>query len=165
MSSTTTTDKTAGRVLLPDCIVPSRYDLNLTPDLEAFTFTGTCKITLSTTTIPAAAAAAGAGASGAAAAADTSKHIVLHAKELCFKAANYVVMLDDGKAEAPVECEEVSCCDGAVIEAGSQCYMYVFHQTKYLTSKNTSNSFASIPKLHAQLSSLPRIFHPTLPSS
>jgi aminopeptidase N len=95
------TDKTAGRVLLPDYIVPSRYDLNLTPDLEAFTFTGTCKITLSTTTIPKA---------DSTSTDSTSKHIVLHAKELCFKAANYVVMVD-GKAEAPVECEEVSVAD------------------------------------------------------
>jgi aminopeptidase N len=82
--------KTAGRVLLPDTIVPSRYDLTIKPDLDAFTFDGECKIVLTTSN-------------------PTSNQIQLHAKELCFTSASFTV---EGSNDAPVECEEVSstCC-------------------------------------------------------
>ena len=80
-----TTDKTSGRVLLPDTIVPSRYDLTITPNLERFTFEGECKITLTTSSE-----------------CDTNE-VTLHAKELCFISAHYVV----GDA-SPVEAQEVS---------------------------------------------------------
>ena len=80
--------KAAGRVLLPDNIVPSRYELKIKPDLEAFTFDGECKIVLDTTSTV------------------SGNQIKLHAKELCFSKANFVVQ---GSAdETPVDCEEVS---------------------------------------------------------
>jgi len=93
-NASASTDKTAGRVLLPGNIIPNRYDLSLTPDLEAFTFDGICKIALETTD------------AGDTASNDTKKQISLHAKELCFKSANYVVMIDGKAVGAPVECEE-----------------------------------------------------------
>jgi len=86
--ATDAASKAAGRVLLPDNIVPSRYELKIKPDLEAFTFDGECKIVLNTTTV-------------------SGNQIKLHAKELCFSKANFVL---EGSAEAPVDCEEVSVC-------------------------------------------------------
>mmetsp|Transcript_25260 Transcript_25260/g.58860 ORF Transcript_25260/g.58860 Transcript_25260/m.58860 type:complete len:892 (-) Transcript_25260:139-2814(-) len=38
--------KAAGRVLLPDVALPSRYDIRLEPDLDRFIFDGTAEITL-----------------------------------------------------------------------------------------------------------------------
>lgn len=86
--ATDAASKAAGRVLLPDNIVPSRYELKIKPDLEAFMFDGECKIVLNTTTV-------------------SGNQIKLHAKELCFSKANFVL---EGSAEAPVDCEEVSVC-------------------------------------------------------
>ena len=86
LTMTDAASKAAGRVLLPDNIVPSRYELKIKPDLDAFTFEGECKIVLHTTS-----------ASG--------NEIKLHAKELCFSKANFIL---EGSEEAPVECEEVS---------------------------------------------------------
>ena len=86
-SSSDNADKAAGRVLLPSSITPTRYDLDLIPDLEAFTFSGVCKIQLSTTS----------NVSG--------KDIQMHAKELCFTNASFTVV---GGDDAAVECEEVS---------------------------------------------------------
>jgi len=77
-------DKAKGRVLLPSTVIPTRYDLVITPNLESFTFEGKVKITLTTS-----------------ADCDTNE-IALHAKELCFISANYKV--GDG---APVEAQEV----------------------------------------------------------
>ena len=78
--------KAEGRVLLPSTIVPTRYDLKLTPDLEAFTFNGDITIELTTS-------------------ADLEKdckEIVMHAKELCFISASFVVA-----GAAAVEAEEI----------------------------------------------------------
>jgi aminopeptidase 2 len=70
--------KTSGRVLLPPTINPTHYSLSLTPNLSAHTFTGLTKIHLSTTQ-------------------DVSgKEIKMHAKELCFANASFVVR---GEAE------------------------------------------------------------------
>lgn len=77
-------DKAKGRVLLPSTIIPSRYDLVITPDLEKFTFEGEVKIALTTSQ------------------ACNTNEITLHAKELCFISANFVV----GEAN-PVEAQEV----------------------------------------------------------
>lgn len=72
-----TSDKAAGRVLLPSGITPSRYDITLTPDLTNFTFTGVTTIQLQT-------------------AADISTSTIqLHAKELCFASASYTILNDD----------------------------------------------------------------------
>jgi puromycin-sensitive aminopeptidase len=76
-------DKAKGRVLLPSTIIPSRYDLVITPDLEKYTFEGEVKIALTTSQ------------------ACNTNEITLHAKELCFISANFVV----GEAN-PVEAQE-----------------------------------------------------------
>ena len=66
-------NKAAGRVLLPLTINPIRYDVKLTPDLENYTFSGVTTIELSTS-------------------ADVNtSDIVMHAKELCFANASYIV--------------------------------------------------------------------------
>lgn len=39
-------EKATGRVLLPDAVLPSRYDLRLVPDLERFVFDGKARITV-----------------------------------------------------------------------------------------------------------------------
>jgi len=74
-----------GRVVLPSTIIPSRYDIKITPDLDAFTFTGEMVVKLSTS-------------------ADIAKdccEIVMHAKELCFVSASYVVVGgEDGESES-----------------------------------------------------------------
>jgi aminopeptidase N len=90
MTTTTTSseDKAKGRVLLPICVVPVRYDLTLTPNLQSFTFDGIVEIVLTTTD-------------------GVGNEITLHAKELMFKSAKYVVKGDEAKA-APVDCQEVS---------------------------------------------------------
>mmetsp|Transcript_10729 Transcript_10729/g.12665 ORF Transcript_10729/g.12665 Transcript_10729/m.12665 type:complete len:152 (-) Transcript_10729:11-466(-) len=76
-----------GRVVLPSTIIPSRYDVKITPDLEAFTFTGEMVVQLTTS-------------------ADLDKEcceIVMHAKELCFVSASYVVVGVDGGASVDAE--------------------------------------------------------------
>ena len=88
MTDVANAKKAEGRVLLPLTIVPTRYDLKITPDLEKFTFTGEVKITLSTTPDLG----------------DNCREIILHAKELCFSSASYLV---EGTGENK-EAEEVS---------------------------------------------------------
>jgi hypothetical protein len=63
----------------------SRYDLIITPDLDAFTFQGEVSIALTTS------------------AECATNEISLHAKELCFISAKYVV-----GDQSPVEAQEVS---------------------------------------------------------
>ncbi len=88
MMSMSSTDKAAGRVLLPLNINPTRYDITLTPDLTAFTFTGVTTIELTTT------------------AHDVStSQIILHAKELCFASASYTIK---GNPDEVHEAEEIS---------------------------------------------------------
>ena len=80
-------NKAAGRVLLPLTINPIRYDVKLTPDLENYTFSGVTTIELSTT-------------------ADVNtSDIVMHAKELCFANASYIVK---GATEVVHEAEEIT---------------------------------------------------------
>ena len=67
-----TTSKAEGRVLLPSYINPIRYDLKLTPDFENFTFVGHTSIEVTTTN-------------------GVGSEITMHAKELCFASASYVV--------------------------------------------------------------------------
>lgn len=73
------------------------YDLHLTPDLEAFTFTGVCDITFDIDPVELRDA--------------DKKEITLHAKELCFVSADYIV-LDGTVATAtpptPVHAEEIT---------------------------------------------------------
>ena len=64
--------KSAGRVLLPDYVKPTKYDLKLTPDLKQFTFDGIVSVELTTS-----------------ASASEHKTITLHAKELLFKSAKF----------------------------------------------------------------------------
>ena len=73
-----TTSKAEGRVLLPSYINPIRYDLKLTPDFENFTFSGHTSIEVTTTY-------------------GVSSEITMHAKELCFASASYVVKGGDGQ--------------------------------------------------------------------
>lgn len=83
--STDKASKAEGRVLLPSTIIPSRYDIKLTPDLTAFTFQGEVSIQLETS-------------------ADLKdcKEITMHAKELCFISASFTA---DGKT---VEAEHIN---------------------------------------------------------
>ena len=67
------------------------YDIKLTPDLQAFTFVGQCKIYLSTV--------ANLGLD--------HREIVLHAKELCFASASYTVVQQDGQQSRPNDAEEI----------------------------------------------------------
>ena len=65
----------------------TRYDIKITPDLAAFTFTGEMVVQLSTS-------------------ADIAKdccEIVMHAKELCFVLASYVVVGDEDGASFAAE--------------------------------------------------------------
>eukprot|EP00986_Skeletonema_menzelii_P002550 scaffold687_cov138-Skeletonema_menzelii.AAC.5 len=87
MAMASSTDKAAGRVLLPTNINPSRYDIKLTPDLTAFTFTGVTTIELTTGN-------------------DVStSSIILHAKELCFASASYTT-IKKGSGPAAAEAEQ-----------------------------------------------------------
>mmetsp|Transcript_22129 Transcript_22129/g.33663 ORF Transcript_22129/g.33663 Transcript_22129/m.33663 type:complete len:891 (+) Transcript_22129:120-2792(+) len=82
--------KAEGRVLLPSTIVPKRYDLKLTPNLEQFTFNGDISIQVETSD-------------------DLDKdckEIVMHAKELCLISASFTVVGKDGTG-ASVEAEEI----------------------------------------------------------
>ncbi|KAL9181995.1 hypothetical protein ACHAXT_012338 [Thalassiosira profunda] len=81
-----TSDKAAGRVLLPASITPVRYDLKFAPNFDDFTFAGVTAIELTTT-------------------ADVGREIKMHAKELCFSTASYVVKGGDGMA---TEAEEIA---------------------------------------------------------
>jgi aminopeptidase N len=63
----------------------------LTPDLEAFTFAGTCEITF---TVDATKLND-----------ENSKEITLHAKELCFASAEYIVL--DDTTSTPVPADEI----------------------------------------------------------
>jgi hypothetical protein len=80
-------DKTAGRVLLPDYVVPVQYDLKVTPDLKAFVFDGLLVLEMTT---------------GADIPTEMSNSITLHAKELLFRKASYQVGTKDGGAEVIV---------------------------------------------------------------
>ena len=110
-SDDTTKSKTAGRVLLPDNIVPTRYCLKIKPDLDAFTFDGECKIVLKTTDVE-------------------GNQIKLHAKELCFSKASFVIHTShhhdaggdaaatiNATVAAPVDCEEVRSFSNSIIIA------------------------------------------------
>jgi Peptidase M1 N-terminal domain len=88
-------DKKAGRVLLPSHVVPTKYDLHITPDLVNYTFSGVVHITMTV-------------AATTEASTEWSKKIQLHAKELTFTKASYQVI--DGSSVSmgpPVEAEEV----------------------------------------------------------
>ena len=76
--------KTAGRVLLPSYVQPTKYDLKLTPDLVNFTFEGLAKIEFRTSE-----------------SADKETEIILHAKEIMFRSASFT---SEGKT---VHAEEV----------------------------------------------------------
>jgi hypothetical protein len=81
-------DKAAGRVLLPDYVVPVQYDLKVTPDLKAFVFDGLLVVEMTTAAvIPE----------------DQAHSITLHAKELLFRKAEYQV----GKEGAAIVAQEV----------------------------------------------------------
>jgi hypothetical protein len=79
------------RVVLPDHIVPHRYDLKIIPDLVSFTFEGECRIGLTTKTIETIETI-------------NNHEIQLHAKELYFISAKIQV---EGSSDPPIECEEV----------------------------------------------------------
>ena len=84
--------KAEGRVLLPDYAKPERYDLKVTPDMVNYTFEGLVAIDMTTAaSIPDA----------------DAKKITLHAKELLFRSAKFVVV-DGGTEEKSVDAEEVS---------------------------------------------------------
>ena len=83
-----TSSKATGRVLLPPTTNPVRYDLKFAPDFENFTFAGETTVELTTS-------------------ADVGDDniITMHAKELCFASASYVVK---GEEDTEVcEAEEI----------------------------------------------------------
>ena len=68
-------DKAKGRVLLPSTILPTRYDIKITPNLETFTFVGEQTIVVETSD-------------------DIDKEckeVTMHAKELCFISCSFSV--------------------------------------------------------------------------
>lgn len=85
--------KSAGRVLLPDYVVPTKYDLKITPDLVNYTFDGVVTIDMTTSSDV------------------DSKQITLHAKELLFKSASFQVSGDDNKT---ITAEEVRKTDPSI---------------------------------------------------
>ena len=94
-TATMKNDKAVGRVLLPKHATPTKYDVQIKPDMVNHTFDGFVKITMRTTTaenMPIG---------------DGKKRIVLHAKELLFSKAEYKVIGAEGllqeksKAESP----------------------------------------------------------------
>jgi len=89
-TTTTKADKTAGRVLLPSTIVPSRYNVSIEPDLVAFTFKGQVSILLDTT----------------ADLLDGNTEITLHAKELLFVSAKVTTTGTQGEAADSFDCIE-----------------------------------------------------------
>ena len=98
-STTNSNEKTSGRVLLPDHLIPHRYELHIKPDLVNYTFVGECKIALKSSNVPTV----------------DGNQIQLHAKELCFSKASFVVETNETQESSgndtpltgPVECEEV----------------------------------------------------------
>lgn len=82
---TSSSDKAAGRVLLPATINPTRYDLKFTPNFDTFTFSGQTTIEVTTTDDIA------------------TNEIIMHAKELCFASASYVVKGGDGEKKKDAE--------------------------------------------------------------
>lgn len=65
-----TADKAAGRVLLPDAVLPSRYEIRLSPDLERFLFDGHERIFVEVH--------------------EATNEVTLHARELCFSSAKFL---------------------------------------------------------------------------
>jgi hypothetical protein len=88
MTADNKTDKAAGRVLLPSYVQPQSYDLNVKPDLKAYTFDGIVSIEMTTAEDFSE---------------DESKKITLHSKELMFRTAEFQTL--DGKV---VKADEVS---------------------------------------------------------
>ena len=86
---TETTDKKAGRVLLPSYVQPETYDLKVVPDMKAYTFDGIVSITMKT---------------GDAFSEEESKKITLHSKELMYRSAEFKT--EDGGTV--VKADEVS---------------------------------------------------------
>mmetsp|Transcript_7191 Transcript_7191/g.14760 ORF Transcript_7191/g.14760 Transcript_7191/m.14760 type:complete len:905 (-) Transcript_7191:134-2848(-) len=98
--TSSSSDKAAGRVLLPSTINPTRYDLKFTPHFENFTFTGESSIELTTTSNLHDSAANG----------EKCREITLHSKELCFASASYVVVKtnrEESPEGAAFEAEEI----------------------------------------------------------
>jgi len=73
-------DKAAGRVLLPDIVVPNRYELRLAPDLERFVFDGHERIRVDVN--------------------EATSDVTLHAKELQISAASFTQSEGPGEATA-----------------------------------------------------------------
>ncbi|GKY96228.1 hypothetical protein MPSEU_000582700 [Mayamaea pseudoterrestris] len=71
-------DKKEGRVILPSHVVPTRYDLSIEPDLEAFTFQGHVDISFKVNNQQQ----------------QPYRSVTLHAKELAFQSARAI--LEDG---------------------------------------------------------------------
>ena len=86
-------DKKAGRVLLPSHVIPTKYDLHITPDLVNFTFSGVVHITMTVAAEPCPE--------------EWSKKIQLHAKELTFTKASYQVIGGSSDSAPAVDAEEV----------------------------------------------------------
>eukprot|EP00406_Dinophysis_acuminata_P070763 CAMPEP_0179268524 /NCGR_PEP_ID=MMETSP0797-20121207/30486_1 /TAXON_ID=47934 /ORGANISM="Dinophysis acuminata, Strain DAEP01" /LENGTH=894 /DNA_ID=CAMNT_0020976811 /DNA_START=169 /DNA_END=2853 /DNA_ORIENTATION=+ len=74
-------DKAAGRVLLPDQVLPTKYDIRLVPDLERFVFDGVATIDVDVQ--------------------EAVSEVTLHAKELQFISCEFTG--EDDSAESKVE--------------------------------------------------------------
>lgn len=74
-------NKAAGRVLLPDAALPSRYDIRLEPDLDRFIFDGTVQITLDVR--------------------EAVDELTLHSKELSVISATFTAAADGATSMSP----------------------------------------------------------------
>ena len=120
---------------------PRRYDIKLTPDLDAFTFAGECKIKLST----------------AADLGPDHKEIIMHAKELCFASASYVRTEGDATTSS-VDAEEirvntkattVTFVFGTAIPANSTIYLTIKY-TGFLNNQMAGFYRSSYTNIHGE---------------
>mmetsp|Transcript_42218 Transcript_42218/g.88662 ORF Transcript_42218/g.88662 Transcript_42218/m.88662 type:complete len:973 (-) Transcript_42218:176-3094(-) len=127
--------KSAGRVLLPPHINPIRYDLKFVPDFENFTFAGHTTIELSTS----AALDSGDGDGDGDVGLDRNS-ITMHAKELCFSTASYVVVkdaTDDGDGDGTTTANEEEKCEVEEIRVNKKSTTVTFVFGKALPANST----------------------------
>ena len=85
--------KSAGRVLLPNYVIPVHYDIKIKPDLTNFIFDGVVKIDMTTSETMTD---------------DESTKITLHSNELLYRNAQFTVVSDAAGATGVVKADEVS---------------------------------------------------------
>lgn len=79
--------KAAGRVLLPDAVLPLRYEIRLTPDLDRFVFDGSQRVFVEVH--------------------EATNEVTLHAKELSFSSAKFIPQGENGEEGEALEVETI----------------------------------------------------------